>query len=138
MNSLRTQPVTAGKRFRTQWIRASLALALVGCAPLALAQSMAPAAAGAPTPVVKIDGAKLVEMLVANGVITREQANELIRAASTEEPAAASGAAGVVAQSPATPGVQTIPYVPAPVRKQIKEELRAEVMQQAKEEGWAA
>jgi hypothetical protein len=37
-----------------------------------------------------------------------------------------------------TQGSMRVPYIPAPVRDQIKQELKNEIMQQARAEGWAA
>jgi hypothetical protein len=80
----------------------------------------------------RVDGEKILDLLVAKGVIERAEADAIVaEAAATPAPPPARSAA-------ADPGVQRIPYVPEPVRKQIKEELRNEVMQQARAEGWAA
>jgi hypothetical protein len=56
--------------------------------------------------------------------------------------AAATGAAALTAttSTPADsvpPGTVRVPYIPAPVRQQIADEVRAQVMRQAKAEGWA-
>lgn len=103
---------------------------------------------------------KLIEILIQNGVLTRAQADALLKqaeaeaaaasqgpAAATRPPAgagagaggaAAAGAAPSVIQAPSVPaGTVRVPYVPETVKKQIKEEVREEVVQQAKEEGWA-
>ena len=58
---------------------------------------------------------------------------------------AATGAAALTAitSAPAAsadsvpPGTVRVPYIPAPVRQQIADEVRAQVMRQAKAEGWA-
>jgi Putative porin len=84
---------------------------------------------------------KLIETLVANNSMTREQADELVRAAANM-PAQAPIQEGVpatgMAQAPAEPGTIIVPYVPQSVRNQIKKELRDEVVNEAFSNGWAA
>jgi Putative porin len=82
----------------------------------------------------EVDSTRLLELMVAKGLVTREEADGLIAEASTR-PASLPPvpAGGVDAQ-----GVQTIPYVPAVVRDQIKAELKAELGTQAQTQGWAA
>ena len=109
-------------------------LALLLAPAAAMAQSAAPAIDPAQiNPQVTL---RLIDLLVAKGVMTRDQADDLIREASaTAAPAPAlAGAAAYKTQ----PGAVVVPYVPEPVRQQIKDELRAEVTAQAKSEGWAA
>ncbi|KWS03035.1 Outer membrane receptor for ferric coprogen and ferric-rhodotorulic acid [Lysobacter capsici AZ78] len=102
---------------------------------------MTPALAAPPVDASKISPEvtlKLIDLLVAKGVMTREQADDLIAEASAS---AASKPATAVAAQPAyqtAPGAVVVPYIPEVVRQQIKDELRAEVTQQAKSEGWAA
>jgi len=93
------------------------------------------------------DTAKLVTFLVEKGVLSKAQATEFAQKISREKAAAASpataspAAAGNLssaAAGPAPEGVVRVPYIPETVRKQIKAELRQEVMAQAKEEHWAA
>ncbi|MFC6841136.1 putative porin [Xanthomonas theicola] len=106
-----------------------------------LALLLAPAAAMAQSAAPAIDPARidpqvtlrLIDLLVAKGVMTRAQADDLIR-----EAAAAPAPTAAAAASRAPPGAVVVPYVPEPVRQQIKDELRAEVAAQAKSEGWAA
>ncbi|WP_369915454.1 putative porin [Xanthomonas sp. NCPPB 3005] len=109
-------------------------LALLLAPAAAMAQSAAPAIDPAQiNPQVTL---RLIDLLVAKGVMTRAQADDLIREASaTAAPTPAlAGAAAYTTQ----PGAVVVPYVPEPVRQQIKDELRAEVTAQAKSEGWAA
>ncbi|SDX45210.1 putative porin [Lysobacter enzymogenes] len=112
----------------------ALALALLSaCAAPALAATPADAAKISPEVTLK-----LIDLLVAKGVLTRGQADDLIAEASAS---AAAHPAPAVAAQPAyqtAPGAVVVPYVPEVVRQQIKDELRAEVVQQAKSEGWAA
>ena len=79
-----------------------------------------------------VDSTKLLELMVAKGLVTREEADGLL-AQATVAPAPAPVPAGGVAN-----GVQTIPYIPQVVRDQIKEELRAELGTQAQAQGWSA
>lgn len=133
------------------------ALGLTVAAPAALAAK--PPAKAATTPNTTV---KLIEILIQNGVLTRAQADALLKQAEEEAAAAAkaapaAGAAGAaggaaagavtttpgvagssVIQAPGAPaGTVRVPYVPETVRKQIKEEVKQEVVQQAKDEGWA-
>jgi len=72
----------------------------------------------------------LIEALVQNGILTQDKADALIRDAKRKavESAAGQGPAGKVVR---------VPYVPQTVRNEIKEELRKEVVAQARSEGWA-
>ena len=79
-----------------------------------------------------VDSTKLLELMVAKGLVTREEADGLL-AQATVAPTPAPVPAGGVAN-----GVQTIPYIPQVVRDQIKEELRAELGTQAQAQGWSA
>lgn len=104
-----------------------------------------PAAAPAPTlPSAATDNAmtNLVRILAERGVITREagaaliaQAHAEAQQARTAQAQAQSGGDGL---PPPPPGAIRVPYVPASVRQQIRDELRAEVLAQARREGWAA
>ena len=76
---------------------------------------------------------KLIDMLVKKGLLTRAEADDMIREAAASAPPAAAAALPYQTQ----PGAVVVPYIPEVVREQIKDELRAEVTQQAKTEGWA-
>ena len=116
----------------------------------------------------------LVNLLVQQGVLTREKADELIRKAQQagQQRAAPAGtvagavagavaggpqgggapaAAGAAAGSPTTPGtppgtaaqggtaappVVRVPYVPESVKQQIRDEVKQDVLAQAKQERW--
>ena len=71
----------------------------------------------------------LIDALVDTGVLTREKADELIKAAETK---AAKTAAR--AKKDSTVRVQ---YVPESVKNEIREQLKQEVLAQARTEGWA-
>ncbi|WP_423394130.1 putative porin [Burkholderia sp. LMG 21824] len=114
------------------------------CASAAHGQSLeAQAASGkaAPTESVVIN---LINLLVKRGVLTQQNANELISEARTEavqaRSARASGApvvAGGVVNPPTQPGDVAVPYVPQLVRDQIRDQVKQEVIAQAKAENWA-
>ncbi|WP_236823580.1 putative porin [Blastochloris viridis] len=93
----------------------------------------------------------LVNALVKQGVLTEEQAQALIKQAEDEayvarqaakdantkaDEAAKTATAAAAAASP--PGTKRVTYVPEVVKKQLREDLRREVMQQARAEGWAS
>lgn len=140
----------AGRRLTAAAVSAS-ALAL--CAP-AIAQD----GGGAPRPKVSGDSAKspnatinLVNLLVKNGVLTADQAKDLIAQAENEayvarqaakdanakaEDAAKQASAASAAASP--PGTKHVTYVPDVVKREIRDEIRKEVMAKAETEGWAS
>jgi hypothetical protein len=75
---------------------------------------------------------QLIEILERTGILTQQRADTLVREARLKagEAAAASG------KSEAR--VIRVPYVPLQVRDEIKDELRAEILNQAISERWAA
>lgn len=92
----------------------------------------------------------LIRLLVKQGTITPQNGQALLEQAQSEAArAAAINPPPLTAQTatadnplppapPAPPGVVRVPYVPESVRRQIAEQVKAEVMGQAKSEGWAA
>jgi hypothetical protein len=98
--------------------------------------------------------AKLIQLLIDKGVLTKDQAGALLSQAQSEAKAAArkprSGASAAAptaaggptpaaeATPPVPPGTVRVTYVPQIVRDQIAAEVRTQVMDQAKAEGWAA
>ncbi|HEU0096921.1 MAG TPA: putative porin, partial [Rhizomicrobium sp.] len=93
----------------------------------------------------------LANLLVKRGVISRKDAEAFIRqahdeAASSRSPASPKAAAGVpqaaaAATATTTPpddGAMHVTYVPETVRQQMKKEIRQEVMQEARDDRWAA
>ena len=108
-----------------------------GLKPALLACAGAVALMSTPALAQQVDANRLLELMVQKGLVTREEADGMIAEASRAQPLrcrpAAVPAGGVDAQ-----GVQTIPYVPAVVREQIKAELKAELGSQAQAQGWAA
>jgi hypothetical protein len=93
----------------------------------------------------------LVNLLVQQGVLKEEQAAELIKQAEDEsyvarqaardanaraDEAARTATAAAAAASP--PGSKRVTYVPEVVKRQLRDELRKDVLAQAKNEGWAS
>jgi hypothetical protein len=78
----------------------------------------------------------LVRLLVKRGVLTQADADGLIAQANAEA-AQAQKLAGTANAVPTAPGQVRVTYVPEVVRNQIKDELRQEVVAQAKSEHWA-
>ncbi|MDH0630881.1 putative porin [Pseudomonas mosselii] len=82
----------------------------------------------------------LIRLLVEQGVLKQDKADALIAQAEREAQQARVAASGapIVAQAPAANGEVRVQYVPAIVRQQIRDEIKAEVMSTAKQENWAA
>ncbi|MEY2840374.1 MAG: hypothetical protein RJB60_2673 [Pseudomonadota bacterium] len=79
----------------------------------------------------------LIDALVESGVLTREKAEALIKSAQAK--AAAAAATGQPAQAPTTAEgkpVLRVPYVSEGMRAQIRDEVKEEVIAQAKAERW--
>ncbi|CAB3740054.1 hypothetical protein A7P25_11630 [Achromobacter xylosoxidans] len=117
-------------KFQLNRLAASLALAAAGAA---VALPATGNAAPAPSENATIN---LIRLLVQQGVLKPEQAEALVAQAEAEAKAARAapqdrGAA--VAQA----GDVRVPYIPQTVRDQIRDEVKAEVMGQAKAENWA-
>lgn len=125
------------------------AIALLCAVPFsaAFAQDAAPAAASQPSTNAMEN---LIRLLVKQGTITPQNGQALLEQAQSEAArAAALNPPPLTAQTatadnplppapPAPAGVIRVPYVPESVRRQIAEQVKAEVMGQAKAEGWAA
>jgi putative porin len=87
----------------------------------------------------------LVNALVDQGVLTREKADALIAQAeqagakggsATNAAAPNGGVPAAAASAPVAPGVVRVPYVPEAVREQITEQVKQDVLAQAKTERW--
>lgn len=93
----------------------------------------------------------LVNLLVQQGTLTEEQAQALIKQAEDEayvsreasrdatakaDEAAKAATAAAAAASP--PGTKRVTYVPDVVKKQLREEIKKEVMDKARREHWAS
>ena len=86
---------------------------------------------------------KLIQLLIQKGILSSNQAKDLLRetGASTGKSrhAAAAMPTTIDEAPPPAPGSQIrVTYVPQFIRKQIADEVRAQVMDQAQTEGWAA
>lgn len=85
----------------------------------------------------------LIEALVGQGLLSRERADALMRQARGSAAAGAAAAPGWGAplaggaDAAAARSVVRIPYVPETLRNQIREEIKLDVLQQARTEGWA-
>ena len=82
----------------------------------------------------------LIRLLVEQGILKQDKADALIAQAQNEAAQArqAASAPTVVAAGPvAAPGDVRVQYVPAAVRDQIRDQVKAEVMATAKQENWA-
>ena len=114
-----------------------------GAIALAVACLCAPVRADDAADIEKVRAAtvQLIAMLVEQGVLSQERADLLLQqAAASARPAAAAPAAAASAPdaaAPVAPGTVRVPYIPAFVRKEIKDELRAELIAQAQQDGWA-
>ncbi len=102
-------------------------------------------------PVAPNSTTSLVNLLIKQGVITEEQGTALIKQAEDEsyvqreaakgasaraEEAAKAASAAAAAASP--PGTKHVTYVPEIVKRQLREEIRNEVMARAHTENWAS
>jgi len=77
----------------------------------------------------------LIEALVGQGLLTRERADTILRQAH-DAGANAAAAAATATPVPAPQKVLRIPYVPETVRKQMSDEIKTEVLAQARSERW--
>ncbi|MFC4253988.1 hypothetical protein GRI97_01055 [Altererythrobacter xixiisoli] len=89
----------------------------------------------------RIDGEKILELLVAKGVISQADADTIVSQAEVVEAAPVQAQAQARAPLPqagvAADGTQTIAYVSPVVREQIVQQVRAELGTQAQAEGWS-
>ncbi len=120
---------------------AGLAGALMLIATPVLAQEVqttAPATAEAPEPSQNAM-VNLVRLLVAKGVLSPADGDGLMKEALSEaaQARAAAPIATIGAPPAPAPDVLRVPYIPELVRNQIKDEVKQEVMAQARDENWA-
>lgn len=82
----------------------------------------------------------LIRLLVEQGILKQDKADALIAQAQNEAAQARQAVAttAVAAGPVAAPGDVRVQYVPAAVRDQIRDQVKAEVMATAKQENWAA
>ncbi|WP_457355339.1 putative porin [Roseateles sp. P5_D6] len=74
----------------------------------------------------------LIDALVAQGLLTRDKAEAILKQAQST----AAAPAPATPADAAAPKVLRIPYVPETVRQQMRDEIKAEVLAQAKGERW--
>jgi hypothetical protein len=111
----------------------------LGCTALSAllaAGALAPAQADEQT-------VKLIKLVIQKGILTSGQAQDLLKetAAPPRGHAHAAPAAPLETEEAApatTPGQIRVTYVPQFIRKQIADQVRAQVMDEAQQEGWAA
>ncbi|MCV2367296.1 putative porin [Roseateles oligotrophus] len=86
----------------------------------------------------------LIEALVGQGLITRERADAIVKQAQQQQGAPAvaqwgtplAASAGAAAGAGAAQKVVRVPYVPETARQQMRDEIKTEVLAQAKSERW--
>lgn len=119
---------------------------LMACSML-IAITVGTAQAQESTPAASSESAmvNLVRALVKQGVLKQTAGDALIRQAEAEAAQAQIAARAVTptqsaqaALPDAAPGSIRVPYIPQTVRNQIRDEIRTEVLAQAKAEGWAS
>jgi hypothetical protein len=131
--------------FYGRYIRGAKARSLAALLLCAAAALPAPALAQAAPD----SATTLANLLVKRGVISRKDAEAFIRQSHDEaarpqaSPHAAAGvpqavAAATVSTAPPDDGAMHVTYVPETVRQQMKKEIRQEVLQEARDEHWAA
>ncbi len=109
----------------------AIGLLLAGGAPAVLAQT------AAPPPNAPIN---LIRLMVKKGLITQADADGLIAEANAEAVQAQKAQAApsaVAANDGAQPGDVRVPYVPQSVRNEIRDQVKQEVIAQARSEHWA-
>ncbi len=113
--------------------RLALGVSLVIASLAGNAQAQTPAATPSQNATVN-----LIRLLVQQGVLKQDQAQALIDQAEAEaQQARQTAATAVPVPAPGVPGEVRVQYVPTIVREQIRDQVKAEVMAQAKQENWA-
>ena len=116
------------KTMSSRWLACT---ALTGCFALA---AMAPARADEQT-------VKLIQLLIQKGILSSGQAKDLLRESAPAPKSHAKKPAPELTDDEAPPAPSSqirVTYVPQFIRKQIADQVRAQVMDQAQTEGWAA
>ena len=137
---------------------APIAVALVALSVPAAAQDSAESVAKLKLPKVSRSAppspnatVNLINLLVKQGVLTEEQATALVKQADDEAYVArqavrgastkaegAEKAAATATEATSPPGTKRITYIPEIVKKQLRDEIRKEVMEKAEKENWAS
>jgi len=114
-------------------IAAALALSSALAMPAFAQDAAAPVAVATPVSAPSTSAmVNLVRALVAKGTLSVAEGQALLDQAQAEATRAQAATASI-----APPGTVRVPYVPESVRAQIRDELKADVMQTARAEGWA-
>jgi hypothetical protein len=77
----------------------------------------------------------LIDALVGQGLLSREKADALLRQATPKAPAATWGTP--LPPDAAARPVQRVPYLSETAKAQLREDIKLDVLAQAREEGWA-
>lgn len=112
-----------------------IALAAAGC----LATATAPATAGERESLeqLRTTTLSLIELLVQEGVLSKDKAQAIVQQAESAKVASqANEASGTTGEAGSGKTVR-VQYVPEHVKKQLRDEIREEVMAKAQSEGWA-
>ena len=150
---------TGAKRGRSRHVPAIVALLCLGgagqaiFAPAVFAQDgdAAPRTVSKSAPPSPNATVNLVYLLVKQGVLTEEQAAGLIKQAEDEAYVAreatknasikaqeAEKSANTAAAAASPPGTRRVTYVPEIVKRELREEIKHEVMATAQKDGWAS
>jgi len=148
--------MTAAHHPALRRLTAALILALAGgtlAGPAAAQAGSAPPPAAAPSAEaaalaqLRATTLGLIDALVAQGLLTRERADALLRQAQATAPAAAPAPAGATAdasgwgaprgEADAARPVQRVTFLSETARAQLREQIKLDVLEQAREERWA-
>lgn len=78
----------------------------------------------------------LIQALIDSGLISKEKADELVRKAQSGSSSAGDATGQAVVDSDPRKNVIRVPYVPESVKNDIRDDIKREVLQQAKTERW--
>lgn len=138
-------------RLRTPFVSVSLLALAAAWSGVAMAQDQERPTVSKKKATASSSTINLVNLLVQQGVLKEDQAAALIKQAEDEayvtrqaatdanakaDEAAKTATAAAAAASP--PGSKRVTYVPEIVKRQLRDDLRKEVMEQAQKEGWAS
>jgi Putative porin len=121
----------------------------LGMRPITLAAALlcgllsAPAVANERAELERLRGTtlNLIKLLVDGGLLSQEKAEQLVKQAQQDAAPSDAAAAQQAAPAPATAGaprsgVIRVPYVPESLRNQMRDEIKQEVLNQARSERW--
>lgn len=112
-----------------------IALAAAGC----LATATAPATAGERESLeqLRTTTLSLIELLVQEGVLSKDKAQAIVQQAESAKVASQANEASGTTEEAGSGKTVRVQYVPEHVKKQLRDEIREEVMAKAQSEGWA-